>query len=161
MNTALGRSRLLLTAEQCEMVWRDIINTEEKDILLDAANTAKQARQAEALFHDYLLDNSQVLAWASQETMRFMKWRQSFWAKMDEAQWWPPAYGLVAVVQAIEQGSALPFQKLTLIGFEELTPLQKKWISALENRGIAVSFLTHCARSEYHRWYKCHRSRMS
>jgi ATP-dependent helicase/nuclease subunit B len=142
MQSYEGRTRLLLTKEQCELIWRDIIESSEPDILLDAAQTAQQARQAESLWQDYLLSNDKVADWASLETLRFMKWRKLFWTHMEEQSWWPPEYALVAAVHAIEKRRDLSFKQVVLIGFEELTPLQQRWVSALQGRGIDVSFFS-------------------
>ena len=101
------RHRLLLDADQSAIVWANCIRETSRDILLDARTTAQLARQAEKLWAEYELCESDFSGWNNEESQLFLRWRKQFWKRMDARGWWPLEQATVLMLQALENGANL------------------------------------------------------
>lgn len=135
------RHRLLLDADQSAIVWANCIRETSRDILLDARTTAQLARQAENLWAEYELCESDFSGWNNEESQLFLRWRKQFWNRMDARGWWPLEQATVLMLQALENGANLNFKSLVLAGFEELTPLQNRLLQRIRDLGVDLVFL--------------------
>lgn len=123
-----------------QMVWTDAIREEESDrVLLDAAQAAKLAQDADMLMDEWQL---QIPGGADTDEYRgFARWRQRYRRRLAEIDAEDANQGYARVLEAIRDGR-VPFPgELVLGGFTELSPRFTQLLHAFTEGGVSVWWL--------------------
>lgn len=130
---------LLLTPLQERLLWEQVITESPVgETLLQPAPAARRAQEAWQLLHAWrqplsVLDDGTV----SEEARAFAGWGKRFAELCDRNGWLDRSRLAHAIVQRIVD-VPLP-QAILLSGFDELTPIQRRLLDALRERGCPVT----------------------
>lgn len=123
------------------MVWMDVIHEAEAErLLMDAAQAAALARDA-----DGLLDEWQIEVLGPEETdeyCRFLVWRGAYLEKLRALDAEDANQALARVVEAMQQGAVRWPRVLVLAGFTEQSPRLQKILALAREAGTECLALT-------------------
>ncbi len=133
----------ILSDLQARKLWEQIVASDARSRDLDLLHlkaAAEQASKAYALIREHRLPVHRAAFEATEETRAFHAWMQSYQDRL--AQWHAldPADVLDHVHAAMKQGTLPMPRRITLAGFEDVTPRLTDWLDLLRNRGAAVAF---------------------
>jgi probable DNA repair protein len=136
--TSSGSARALLNAAQEQRVWEQIVAEDAAGDLIGAAATARQARAAWGLLHAWRLPDPGQAPLASEEVRAFARWMRSYHQRCRDQAWLDGARLPDALRVAIGASIIAPPVGILLLGFEHITPQQRAFLRALEERGARV-----------------------
>jgi len=138
---AQANAPLLLTSLQERSVWERMQRDDAK-LLVSPEGMAKLAEEAYGLLCAYEAHGERNRAWGQTDAERFRQWAGAF-DKECAKQGWVSRAKLEMMVQeslAAKAAGDLPLpRKIVLVGFDRITPAQKRLIAAIEARGVEVS----------------------
>lgn len=132
-------SRVLTTQAEALLWERCVRAAVDDDIaseLFDARGLATEAMKAAELVDVWALTVDP--AQGSEETRRFLEWRQRFVDHATRHGWATSAMVALKQVELLEAGVGRMPASVALAGFDRLNPLEKRLVRALERRGVAV-----------------------
>ena len=126
-----------LDADQELWIWERILATApEAAELLDLPAAAEAAQHCWALIHAWQLDRREIEAAASEDTRAFLGWAREFEHLSELQAWLEPARRADHLATRLGKLPLPP--AVELAGFQELTPQQRAFLVALEQRGARV-----------------------
>jgi len=131
---------LRLGADQELLLWERIIDDTPGNELLAVEETARLARDAWALLHDWRLGRAAPRASSSPDVTQFDHWADSFETACDREGWIDAARAVASLPSLLDRVQ-IP-GTLLLAGFDEFTPAQETFLAALRERGTAVRAVT-------------------
>lgn len=132
-------SRVLTTQAEALLWERCVRAAVDDDIaseLFDARGLATEAMKAAELVDVWALTVDP--AQGSEETRRFLEWRQRFVDHATRHGWATSAMVALKQVELLEAGVGRMPASVALAGFDRLNPLEQRLVRALERRGVAV-----------------------
>jgi len=132
----------VLDAFGTQQLWAQVIEQQEPQRpLLDAAQTARLAMQADRLMTDWQLHLPD--AELSLETARFVQWRKAYLAQLARLDAQDDARLTEAVLHAAARGALLlPFDAVVFSGFTELAPAWRTLLTHMQRQGLRVMRLS-------------------
>lgn len=132
-----GTAPLLLTPLQERLLWERIIaESPQGDALIQPAPAARRAQAAWQLLYAYGQSLPSAGEPVSDEVRAFGDWAQRFQQRCRQGGWLDR--GRLAS-ELLARVAALPLvRSLLLVGFDELTPVQRELLQALVKRGCRV-----------------------
>ncbi len=138
----LPAPNLLLTAQQEQHVWKEIIATSMSEHpLQQEAGTARQAQQAWQLMQAWQLQPDAATFNYNSDSATFLQWTLAFESRCLDNGWLSASRLSDELLRCIKDGKlALPAE-LALLGFDELTPEQQTLLNAFTESGCDVNWL--------------------
>jgi len=133
--------RLILSATQERVLWEGIIEagSDGDDDFYDRAGLAAAAAEANALIEAWKLRLPAADAGGiSEETARFLGWREEFRRRCQEQRWLEPVRGLDWQIDAIARGAGRMPSAVAFAGFDRLPPQEARLARVLAERGVRV-----------------------
>ncbi|MCG8436258.1 MAG: hypothetical protein MJA83_19740, partial [Gammaproteobacteria bacterium] len=126
---------VLLSGAGSDAVWERIVKTSQtSQALLQIPATARGAREAWERVCQYRVPLTEIEKHSGRDTRAFAKWRKAYSAYCARRKLIDPVT-LPDVVIKLLKGVTAPQQKISLLGFDELTPQQQDLLAALEVAG--------------------------
>lgn len=123
----------LLTNEQELLVWKEIIsNSEQGHGLLRTEATAKIAREAARLLRAWMLGHELCSVSGNEDTEAFQSWVTEFDRQCRAHNWLTIDALPGTIAEGLRQGKGCLAQSITLVGFDELTPMQQQLVRAMQ-----------------------------
>ena len=138
---ALVEQALLLTPQQELYIWKEKIAGSEGSPLLDINGTARQAQQAWQLMQAWQLNLNEATFGLNSDSSEFYKWATAFENDCQNNNWLSMAKLPAVMHHSAVKGLLSTPKELILSGFDELTPQQQSFISAIEESSCKVSWL--------------------
>ncbi|WP_373020935.1 PD-(D/E)XK nuclease family protein [Thiomicrorhabdus sp.] len=142
----------ILSAFEAQLVWEQVLEQEIEQrtdeqgqplTLLNPSSTAKQLHQAWSLWMEWLTDEQRDevldLHFHSEEVELFKSGVQRYQAILAEHGWQDEVLHQQKRLQWLADGKGRLPQTFRLHGFDEITPLMKRWQSIVEQRGSQVT----------------------
>jgi len=140
-----------LSTFEAQLVWEQVLEKEsaqrldeqgEPLALLNLSTTAKQLNQAWSLWMEWLDETqrlqTQELHFDSQEVALFKKAAQHYQSILESHNWQDETLRQQSRLQWLAEGKGRVPQRIELHGFDELTPIMRRWQGVLEQRGCEV-----------------------
>jgi exodeoxyribonuclease-5 len=130
----------VLSAQAEQLLWercvRAALDDEVASALFDARGLAAEAMKAAELVDvwELAVDPAQ----GSEETRRFLEWRQRFIEDCTRHGWATSAMVARRQVELLADGVGRLPSSVALAGFDRLNPLEQRLVRALEQRGVTV-----------------------
>lgn len=123
-----------------QLLWEQVIaaSLDGAAALFDIRGMAASAAEAHALCQVWQLAPGGAMA--AEECRRFAQWLQAFVQRCRQAHWRDVAGLHLAVIGLIEAGAFVLPERVTLLGFDRPSPLEKRLAAALNNQGVATEF---------------------
>lgn len=126
-----------------QYLWRRVISdVESDDALLDTAQAARLASEA-----DRLMDDWRITVEPDEETadhQRFLAWRARYRELLSARDVEDSNLAYERVCQAVSRGDIdLPVQNIVLAGFNDLSPRLAELLRAMQDQGAALFMLDH------------------
>jgi probable DNA repair protein len=138
----IGRNEpaIVLSQSQAEALFEAVITTDlPRDTLMQPAAAARQAMRAHELCLAWQLDRETFeKAEPYGDPRTFLRWWQTFDERLAKAGWMAPAALPDHAAAWLARDRRLQPKTLWLAGFEEYTPQQQAFITALEEAGVEV-----------------------
>lgn len=137
--TSLDLSERILTPSQAAFLWEIII---QKDIaatdheLLQITSTARKARQAYKLLHDFQSGFSAKDA--AEDHRAFLRWQKAWEEMLAGKGWIDPCTIISHIIKAIDAGEIKVESGLVFAGFDDFNPVQRTLQNSLETSGCSV-----------------------
>jgi len=129
----LASTAQLLSNEQELLIWKEVIsNSEQGHGLLRTEATAKTAREAARLLRTWMLGNELSSVSGNEDTEAFQSWVAEFDRRCRASNWLTMDALPEAIARGLSQGEGRLPQWVTLIGFDELTPMQQQLVHAMQ-----------------------------
>ncbi|MDG6773992.1 PD-(D/E)XK nuclease family protein [Thiomicrorhabdus sp. ZW0627] len=141
----------ILSTFEAQLVWEQVLEQEIEQrtddqgqplTLLNPSSTAKQLYQAWSLWMEWLDDSQRdevlELHFHSEEVELFKSGVKRYQAILDEHGWQDEVQHQRKRLQWLADGKGRLPQSFVLHGFDEITPLMKRWRSIAEQRGCQV-----------------------
>ena len=132
-----GTLRLLRPSEE-RAIWEDIIWVYGENLLLEVPATAEAALKSWELLCEWNLPLDAPEWNDSTDSEVFYWWAQEFRRRSRENGWLSNAELPVFIADRIREGALPVPEKIEIVGFLELTPVQKQLFDALTSRGTEV-----------------------
>ena len=132
-----GTLRLLRPSEE-RAIWEDIIWAYGENLLLEVPATAEAALKSWELLCEWNLPLDAPEWNDSTDSEVFYRWAQEFRRRSRENGWLSNAELPVFIADRIREGALPVPEKIEIVGFLELTPVQKQLFDALTSRGTEV-----------------------
>ena len=132
-----GTLRLLRPSEE-RAIWEDIIRADGENLLLEVPATAAAALKAWGLLCEWGLPLDAPEWNDSTDSEVFYRWAREFRRRSRENGWLSNAELPVFIADRIREGALPVPEKIEIVGFLELTPVQKQLFDALTSRGTEV-----------------------
>ncbi|VFN00544.1 MAG: probable DNA repair protein [Candidatus Kentron sp. G] len=131
-----ARRRVLLGPFQEHALWDRIIReTAEPEELLQAGQAAQHAMVAWARIKGWRVSDREYQETLDDDAEMFSRWAHAFVRLCREQAWIDPGSALDELIAAIRGAKIAVPQRVTFVGFDELTPQQRDLLAALEGRG--------------------------
>nr|VFJ64954.1 MAG: probable DNA repair protein [Candidatus Kentron sp. FM]VFJ66385.1 MAG: probable DNA repair protein [Candidatus Kentron sp. FM]VFK16080.1 MAG: probable DNA repair protein [Candidatus Kentron sp. FM] len=133
-----ARRRVLLGPFQEHALWDRIIRemaAPEEGLLLQVGQAAQHAMVAWARIKGWRVSDSEYQETLDDDAEMFSRWARVFVRLCREQAWIDPGSALDALIAAIRGGEIGVPERVTFVGFDELTPQQQDLLAALEGRG--------------------------
>jgi probable DNA repair protein len=127
---------LRLGSDQELLLWERIIDEADGKTLLAVEETARAAREAWALIHEWRLDRAALETSLAPDVIQFRRWAEMFESECAREGWIDAARS-VASLPALLECVEVP-GVLLLAGLDELTPAQEALLALLRVRGTTV-----------------------
>ena len=135
-----SRQPTWIGAQQSRVLWQQIVRREIADPLVNVGALTKHARDAWKRLHDWCVPFDEFLASASGQDQRvFARVASAYREILRERGWVDDASGGQHVLHALRVGALRAPGRLTLTGFDRLTPLLEAILTALRGRGVHVA----------------------
>ncbi len=122
-----GRCPVLLNPTQELALWEDVIRqSPEGEGLLQTGQTARSAKQAWALLHEYQLPFREGMFAGREDTQAFYGWAAEFARRRDQSGWLEQAR-----LPDLLSGK-LAITRVLIAGFDELTPQQRNLLGSIK-----------------------------
>ena len=132
----------LLSKGVAQRLWEQVVDADTAATgyaLLQVAASAKRAREAHELLHEY---RTNIDAWPLTDDHRtFLRWRQGFQDACRTGGWLDPATGTERLVDALACGRLRIPPQLLLIGYDELPPSLERVAATCSRLGGVVHVL--------------------
>ena len=132
-----GTLRLLRPSEE-RVIWEDIIRADGENLLLEVPATAAAALKAWELLCEWGLPLDAPEWNDSTDSEVFCRWAREFRRRSRENGWLSNAEFPVFIANRIGEGAILVLEPVEIVGFLELTPVQKLLFDTLTSRGTEV-----------------------
>ena len=133
---------LLLTSQQEQRVWEDIITESvAEQPLQQVAGTVRRTQEAWQLMQSWLLPLDDVVFRHNSDSAAFLEWASKFEAKCTKKGWLPIARLPDDLQHSVQAGKLAAPTELVLIGFDEFTPQQQSLLQTLVEAGCAVHWM--------------------
>ena len=132
-----GTLRLLRPSEE-RAIWEDIVRADGENLLLEVPATAEAALKSWELLCEWNLPLDAPEWNDSTDSEVFYRWAQEFRRRSRENGWLSNAKLPVFIADRIREGALPVPEKIEIVGFLELTPVQKQLFDALTSRGTEV-----------------------
>ncbi|MGW8227994.1 MAG: PD-(D/E)XK nuclease family protein [Gammaproteobacteria bacterium] len=133
---------LLLTSQQEQRIWEDIINESLVDQPLQQVNgTVRRAQEAWQLMQSWRLSLNEEAFRYNSDSAAFWEWASRFDAKCKKKGWLPIACLSDELQHYVQAGEFVTPTELVLIGFDELTPKQQSLLQTLVKSGCDVRWM--------------------
>jgi ATP-dependent helicase/nuclease subunit B len=133
---------LLLTAQQEQYVWKDIIATSMSEHpLQQEAGTARQAQQAWELMQAWQLQPDAATFNYNSDSATFLQWTMAFESRCRANDWLSASRHSDEILRSIKEGKLADPGELALLGFDELSPQQQSLLNAFATSGCEVNWL--------------------
>jgi len=127
-----------LAPHQEQDLWEAAIRADpESEGLLQTAGAAAGAAEAWTLAHQWGLPVGEA-ATEHPDTAAFLRWRRDFTARLADGGWTTRAELPDHLAALYAEGGLVPPERLSLAGFDEVTPQQEALLRTLEGRGVGV-----------------------
>jgi ATP-dependent helicase/nuclease subunit B len=128
----------LLTPNQEQILWEEILNQSTENELLQLSNTADLAKSAWGILKQWRIDLQNPALKATDDSQIFQKWALQFQAICEKNNWLSTHGVADLVTQHIAAGDIIPPEEIMIVGFAELTPQQKFLVATCEAAGCHV-----------------------
>ncbi|MDR2876075.1 MAG: PD-(D/E)XK nuclease family protein, partial [Methylobacillus sp.] len=129
-----------LDASGERVLWERAIEKNTRDetaqALFDMAGLARTAAEAHRLMVVWNVEPPS--GWQSEETRRFLQWRETFLALCRQHHALDSASAFERQIVALQRGAGRLPDALQLVGFDRLSPQEKRLLDALKKRGVAI-----------------------
>ena len=132
-----GTLRLLRPSEE-RAIWEDIIRAYGENLLLEVPATAAAALKAWGLLCEWGLPLDAPEWNDSTDSEVFYRWAREFRRRSRENGWLSNAKLPVFIADRIAEGALPVPEQIEIVGFLELTPVQKRLFDTLTARGTEV-----------------------
>ena len=132
-----GTLRLLRPSEE-RAIWEDIIRADGENLLLEVPATAAAALKAWGLLCEWGLPLDAPEWNDSTDSEVFYRWAREFRRRSRENGWLSNAELPVFIADRIGEGALPVPEKIEIVGFLELPPVQKRLFDTLTARGTEV-----------------------
>ena len=132
-----GTLRLLRPSEEMA-IWEDIIRAYGENLLLEVPATAAAALKAWGLLCEWGLPLDAPEWNDSTDSEVFYRWAREFRRRSRENGWLSNAKLPVFIADRIGEGALPVAEQIEIVGFLQLTPVQKQLFDALTSRGAEV-----------------------
>ncbi len=130
--------RSLLTPLQEQMVWEQVIRSQEKNGLLQLSSTAVIAKSAWQLMQAWRLPDTRIANFPSEDVKAFTTWVELYFKRCKESSWIDNARLPDTLKSAIKKNKLTLPQNIILAGFVEFSPQQLELIAVIEAQGSLV-----------------------
>jgi ATP-dependent helicase/nuclease subunit B len=138
----LPAPKLLLTQQQEQYIWKDIITEAFVDNpLQQVSGTARQAQQAWQLVQAWQLKLDTATFNYNSDSAAFKQWAATFELLCEDKNWLSMARLIDKLQSCAQQGKLAVADELVLFGFDELAPQQQSFLQTLVESGCTVSWL--------------------
>lgn len=127
---------LLLTRLQEHALWKQM-QREDAALVVSPDNMATLAQEAWSLLSQYEGHAARNYPWQHTDAERFRHWAATFDAECRKSNWASRSSLELLLTEAVP--SAIPDEVL-LVGFDRITPAQKSFLQACEERGSAFGY---------------------
>lgn len=132
---------LLLSNEQADRLWLQVVNADSETALINQAAAAKAAHSAWALLEQWQLRGREWPHFCSADMAAFQRWRHSVEQRLAKERWLDRAE-LPRLVQQMIIHSELPLPKrIFTLGVQHLAPSEQAVLAALEAKGVVLEVL--------------------
>lgn len=139
LDQASEQPLLLLNSTQSRVIWEGIIRySSAANGLLQIGETTRVAMEAWRLLHEYDLDFDQIkprIAEHNIDTQAFYEWAAAYQERLDYKHWVDQETLPARLIERVECGRLRMPDQLLLAGFDELTPVQQKFLTRLKEKG--------------------------
>lgn len=133
---------LLLTSQQEQRIWEDIITQTVADQpLQQLTGTVRRAQEAWQLVQSWQLALDAAAFNYNNDSTAFWQWASRFEARCAEQGWLPLARLADELKRCIQAGALVMPAELVLIGFDELTPQQRSLLQTFVASGCDVQWM--------------------
>jgi len=133
----------VLNRGAARVLWERVVNHDLSGTatgLLLPKGAARTAYRAYALMLDYRLQLPRDEIYLTEEALALKRWTRSYERELKRLGFMDGTAAVAAVPSMIRQRLERLPERVVLAGFDDLTPLVKDVVSALEERGVAVEF---------------------
>lgn len=131
----------LLTPFQSELVWEDIIRSDETYQLLNPSATARSVASAWSLANAWQIFLSAESTQGDPDVQAFIGWKDEYVTRSQREHWLDQARLPQHLASLFSDGILTPPKRLLLAGFDQLTPQQQHLMNALRALGTQVDTL--------------------
>jgi len=133
---------LLLTSQQEQRIWEDIITYSMADQpLQQVTGTVRRAQEAWQLMQSWRLPLNEAAFRYNSDSAAFWKWASRFEARCTEKGWLPLARLADELQRSVQAGDLATPMELVLIGFDEQTPQQQSLLQTLGESGCDIRWM--------------------
>ncbi len=135
-------SHTLLSPHQELLLWEQVIGQYSDDIpLLQAPATAKMARQAWQLQHEWCLDLS-VTTYHNHDITAYLTWSQAYQQRLAEHRWIDRAQLTDVIWERMSSAEMMAPKVLVVAGFDDITTQQQRLLDGIDDIGSKVVIYT-------------------
>lgn len=142
-SSQLGPTPLILTTQQEQIVWEEILNqSPTNDALLQLSATAELAKSAWGTLKQWQVSTDHPAFALTEDSSAFQLWAEQFQIKCHENHWASTPELLDLVHEKIAAGHIQLPKKIILVGFTEYTPQQKGLFTLCSSLNTKVHFFS-------------------
>jgi ATP-dependent helicase/nuclease subunit B len=130
----------LLTPNQEQILWEEILNQSTENQLLQLSSTADLAKSAWGILKQWRIDLQNPALKTTEDGQIFQKWALQFQAICEMNHWLGTHSVADLVTQKIAAGEIPAPEEIGIVGFAELTPQQKFLLETCEAAGSRVNY---------------------
>ncbi len=132
---------ILLSPNQELTVWEEIIaETPENSHLLQMSATAEIAKSAWSLLKQWCVELNESTLKSSEDSNTFWRWAKQFQLRCQKQHWIDQSSLAELIIEKIKLRLIHPPAHMILIGFTEISPLQKKLLTQCENANTVIEY---------------------
>jgi probable DNA repair protein len=135
-----SRQPTWISAQQSRVLWQNIIRREIRDPLVNVATLTRLAQDAWKKLHDWRVPFDEFLPSAGGQDQRiFARVASAYRDTLRERGWVDDAMAGAYVLRCLGNGELELPERITLAGFDRLTPLVEAILDAARVRGVTVA----------------------
>lgn len=136
----LNITQLLLTSQQEQLLWEDILrNAPESEGLLQVSRTSEYAKSAWGILRQWRVDLTHPAFQNTEDNLAFQKWALQFQQICSKNNWIDQNSLAEKIAELIANNQIKLPKKIILTGFTELSPLYQHLLSLCESKGCIIS----------------------